>query len=200
MPAWMTSHAEPVEALRGANREVGGGRHWAQKALVIAQAAVSLVLLSAAAMLGGSLRNLEHQNFGFDPDGRYLVSINSQSWRTISRNNWSRSFVRFRTGSAPFPECAASAPRPMRRCRRSVGPRHSDSGQTRARPEGRCVRRLDPHNAGFFDTIGASILAGRTINEDDNENTRHVAVINEAFAKKFFGNQNPIGRHFGPLR
>jgi putative ABC transport system permease protein len=56
----MTSHAEPVEEMRGANREVGGSRHWAQKALVIAQAAVSLVLLSAAAMLGGSLRNLEH--------------------------------------------------------------------------------------------------------------------------------------------
>ena len=51
---------------------------------------------------------------------------------------------------------------------------------------------------GFFDTIGARMLAGRAINEDDNENTRHVAVINEAFAKKFFGNQNPIGRHFGP--
>ena len=42
------------------------------------------------------------------------------------------------------------------------------------------------------------MLAGRTINEDDNGNTRHVAVINEAFAKKFFGNQNPIGQHFGP--
>ncbi len=77
VPAWMTSQAEPVEAMRGANRAVGGGRHWAQKALVIAQAAVSLVLLSAAAMLGGSLRNLEHQNFGFDPDGRYLVSLGS---------------------------------------------------------------------------------------------------------------------------
>ena len=51
---------------------------------------------------------------------------------------------------------------------------------------------------GFFDTIGARMLAGRTINEDDNGNTRHVAVINEAFAKKFFGNQNPIGQHFGP--
>jgi len=53
LPELSTSHAEPTEALRGANREVGGGRHWAQKALVIAQAAVSLVLLSAATMLGG---------------------------------------------------------------------------------------------------------------------------------------------------
>ena len=68
-PAWMTSHADPVEALRGANRSVGGGRSWAQKSLVIAQAAMSLVLLSAAALLGQSLRNLEHQNFGFETAG-----------------------------------------------------------------------------------------------------------------------------------
>jgi predicted permease len=51
---------------------------------------------------------------------------------------------------------------------------------------------------GFFETIGARMLVGRAINEDDNENARHVAVINEAFAKKFFGNQSPIGQHFGP--
>ena len=75
-PAWMTSHADPVEALRGANRSVSGGRSWAQKSLVIGQAAMSLVLLSAAALLGQSLRNLEHQNFGFETDGRYIAWIN----------------------------------------------------------------------------------------------------------------------------
>ena len=61
-PAWMTSHTDPAEALRGASRSVGAGRSWAQKSLVSAQIAVSLVLLSAAALLGQSLRNLEHQN------------------------------------------------------------------------------------------------------------------------------------------
>src|SRR5215471_17677640 len=75
-PAWMTSHVNPVEALRGSNRSVGGGRSWMQKSLVIAQATVSLVLLSAAALLGQSLRNLEHQNFGFETRGRYLARIN----------------------------------------------------------------------------------------------------------------------------
>ena len=75
-PAWMTSHADPVEALRGANRSVGGGRSLAQKSLVVAQVAMSLVLLSAAALLGQSLRNLEHQNFGFETKGRYIAWIN----------------------------------------------------------------------------------------------------------------------------
>jgi putative ABC transport system permease protein len=75
-PAWMTSHADPVEALRGANRSVGGGRSWAQKSLVIGQAAMSVVLLSTAALMARSLRSLEHQNFGFETEGRYIAQIN----------------------------------------------------------------------------------------------------------------------------
>jgi predicted permease len=50
----------------------------------------------------------------------------------------------------------------------------------------------------FFDTIGAKIVLGRSITEEDTASTRNVAVINEAFAKKFFKDQNPIGQHFGP--
>src|SRR6185437_459874 len=58
-PAWITSRAEPIEAMRGGHRVIGGRRHWVQKTLVIVQMAMSLVLLSAAAMLGQSLRNHE---------------------------------------------------------------------------------------------------------------------------------------------
>ncbi len=58
-PAWMTSHVDPIEALRGSNRSMRGSGSIAQKSLVIAQAAMSLILLSAAALLGQSLRNLE---------------------------------------------------------------------------------------------------------------------------------------------
>jgi len=51
---------------------------------------------------------------------------------------------------------------------------------------------------GFFETIGTKMALGRPITEDDTATTRKVAVINEAFAKRFFKNQNPIGEHFGP--
>src|SRR5579864_8569201 len=75
-PAWITSHIDPADALRGAKRSLGAGRSWVQKSLVIGQVAVSLVLLSAAALLGRSLRNLERQNLGFETEGRYIAWIN----------------------------------------------------------------------------------------------------------------------------
>ena len=51
--------------------------------------------------------------------------------------------------------------------------------------------------AGYFDVIGTPIVKGRGISEQDTAASRHVAVINEAFARKFFRNEDPIGRHFG---
>ena len=198
-PAWITSHAEPVDALRGANREVGGGRHRAQKALVVAQASVSLVLLSAAAMLGGSLRNLEHRNFGFDPNGRYLVSIDSPLLSNYKQEQLVPLFreIQDRLSAIPGVRSVTSATyAPM------AGGQWGSDIRIQGKPEPGPTddvyvdwTRITP---GFFDTIGARMLVGRAINEDDNGNARHVAVINEAFAMKFFGNQNPVGRHFGP--
>ena len=186
-PAWMTSHAEPVEAMRGANREVGGGRHWAQKALVIAQAAVSLVLLSAAAMLGGSLRNLEHQDFGFDPDGRYLVSLGSPMLANYKQEQLVPLYRQIQDRFSAIPgvrSVSAATYAPM------AGNQEGHDIRIQGKPEpgpkddvSADWTRITP---GFFETIGARMLAGRTIHEDDNGNTRHVAVINEAFAKKFF--------------
>ena len=55
----------------------------------------------------------------------------------------------------------------------------------------------DRVTAGYFDVIGNPILRGRGISEQDTAASRHVAVINEAFARKFFKNEDPIGKHFG---
>ena len=50
---------------------------------------------------------------------------------------------------------------------------------------------------GFFETLGAKLVLGRSFTDEDTATTRNVAVINEAFAKRFFKDQNPIGQHFG---
>jgi len=113
-PAWMAAHAEPIEALRGVNRSVGRNRHWAQKTLVIGQAAVSLVLLSAAAMLGQSpaqsgapeLR-IRHERSVFGLDRSEGFGLQTGATRsTLPRNRGSsarhprRAYGRRRTRSA----------------------------------------------------------------------------------------------------
>ena len=64
VPAWITSHSDPAEALRGVNRSTRDRASLPQKSLIVFQAALSLVLLVGAGLLTKSLRNLEHQNFG----------------------------------------------------------------------------------------------------------------------------------------
>ena len=196
-PAWMTSHADPVEALRGANRSVGGGRSWAQKSLVIGQAAMSLVLLSAAALLGQSLRNLQHQNFGFETEGRYIAWINPMLGN-YKPEQLEPMFREIDDRLRQIPGVRMFAPA-------LYAPMTGDSWNSGIRVEGRPEpgakedmgagwTRVMP---GFFETLGAKMVLGRSITDEDTQATRKIAVINDAFAKKFFKGQNPIGQHFG---
>jgi predicted permease len=197
-PAWITSHADPVEALRGANRSVGGRRSWAQKSLVIGQAAMSLVLLSAAALLGQSLRNLEHQNFGFETQGRYIAWINPMLGN-YKPEQLEPLFRQIDDRLLQIPGVRMVAPAlyaPM------TGDSWNNGIRVQGRPEpgakedsGASFARVMP---GFFETVGARVVLGRPITQDDTATTRKVAIINEAFARRFFKNQNPVGQHFGP--
>src|SRR4030088_698577 len=75
-PAWMATRVDPIEALRGASRSTARAGSIPRKTLVVLQAALSLVLLSAAGLLTAALGSLENQNFGFEQDRRIVVAIN----------------------------------------------------------------------------------------------------------------------------
>ena len=203
MPAWMTAHADPIDALRGGNRTVGNARSAfgtgrAQKALVAVQVAVSLVLLSSAAMLGQSLRNLEHENLGFNTNGRYLVSINP----LLSNYRQEQLVPLFRAVEErlrAIPGVRGTGPTlwaPM------SGTNWDNNMRIEGEPEPSATENVSSLwtrvTPGFFETLGDRIAMGRPFTDADNADTRPVAVINQAFAKRFFGHENPIGRHFGP--
>jgi putative ABC transport system permease protein len=193
-PAWMASRADPIEALRGASRSVGHNRHWVQKTLVVGQTTVSLVLLSAAAMFGQSLGNREHQSFGFDIGGRYLVSIDPK----ISNYKQDQLIPLFREI-----EDHLHAIPGVRMVSSALYAPLSDSNwghniQVEGKPDEDYSVNWTRVTAGFFETLGDRIVMGRSISDEDNADTRRVAVINEAFASRFFNKENPIGRHFGP--
>ncbi len=75
-PAWFNTRTSPLEALRGAGRSTSDHSAFTRRALLIVQAAVSVVLIAGATMLARSLSNLEHQQFGYRTDGRIVVSLN----------------------------------------------------------------------------------------------------------------------------
>src|SRR5438067_125057 len=165
-PAWVTSHADPVEALRGAGRSVGAGRSWIQKSLVIAQIAVSVVLLSAAALLGQSLRNLEHQNFGFETKDRYIAWINPMLGN-YKPEQMEPMFRKIDDRLRQIPGVRMVAPAlyaPM------TGDSWNDGIRVAGRPEpgakedtGAGWARVMP---GFFETLGTKMALGRPITED----------------------------------
>jgi predicted permease len=155
------------------------------------------VLLSAAALLGQSLRNLQHQDFGFETDGRYIAWINS-SIANYKPEQLEPLFRRIDDTLQQIPGVRSAAPA-------LYAPMSGDSWNNGVRIEGRPepgpkedtgagMARVMP---GFFATIGAKAILGRTFTDADTNATRRVALINEAFAKRFFKDQNPIGQHFG---
>lgn len=196
-PAWSTATADPAEALHGANRSTGGSGTWAQKALVIAQAALSLVLLCAAGLLTQSLRNMQNQQFGFDTQGRYILHVDPKmaGYKSPQLPALYRQ-LHDTLGQIPGVEKVAFA---------MYSPMEGDNWQETIYFEGKAppppgsgenstswVRVSD----GYFDAVGTRILKGRAINDTDNETTRNVAVVNQSFEKKFLSD-GAIGHHFG---
>src|SRR5436190_160310 len=75
-PAWFATRTDPVDALRGSGRGTSDRSSLAQRVLLVVQATLSIVLVAGATMLGRSLNNLEHQDFGYQVKGRVVVALN----------------------------------------------------------------------------------------------------------------------------
>jgi predicted permease len=196
-PAWFTSHGNPVEALRGANRSTRDSATLPQKILVVVQAVLSIVLLAGAGLLTRSLRNLEHQSFGFETDHRIGIVMNGppSSYSEAQLDPLYRA-LQVRLAAIPGVERAALA----------LYTPYIDNWGELVIPEGKGVPQVlddnvgtswDRVSTGYLEAMGQPILRGRSILEQDTGTTRNVAVVSETFAKRFFPNQDVIGKHFG---
>jgi predicted permease len=195
-PAWLATRRDPAEALRGANRSTRDHSSIPSKALLVVQATLSVVLVAGAAMLTRSLGNLERQDFGFRSDGLISVSLNPPP-------------------SSYSPERLAALYRDLQgRLERIPGVERASlalyspltdnwgelifvDGHAPATMSENSVSSWDRVSAGFFETVGQPVLRGRGITEADTRNTDNVAVVNEAFVRRFLPNEEPLDKHFG---
>ncbi len=195
-PAWFTSHGNPVEALRGANRSTRDSATLPQKVLVVVQATLSIVLLAGAGLLTRSLRNLEHQSFGFETDHRVSIVMNEPP-ASYTEPQLDALYRQLQSRLAQIPG--------VQRAGLALYTPYIDNWGEAIVPEGHGVPQIDEStnaswdrvSPGYLETMGQPILRGRSIREEDSATTRGVAVVNEAFAKRFFPEQDAIGKHFG---
>ena len=197
-PAWFAAHSDPIEALRGANRSTGRHATLAQSGLVVGQAAVSVVLLCAAGLLILSLQKLEQQRFGFDPAHRVIVKFDVQT-AGLQPDQLDSFYRRLNESISSIPgvaHVAWSLWTPMDGKNRSEGV--YIEGQP-APPPGSNVNLTSWNrvSSDYFTTIGTKLLEGREFSDSDDRNAPNVAIVDEAFVKKFLHGQDPIGVHFG---
>jgi len=195
-PAWIATRTDPIEALRGASRVTAHAGSLPRKALVVFQIALSLVLLSASGLLTSALHALEIQDFGFEQDRRIVAKINPKvaGYRPVQL---SRLYGRIHDSIASIPGVSAVALSLYSPPGGGWGSVVWVDGHPAPGPRDDNSSSWDRVTPGYFDVIGTPIVKGRGISEQDTAASRHVAVINEAFARKFFRNEDPIGRHFG---
>ena len=197
-PAWLMARTHPADALKGAHRATAGSSGWAQKSLVVAQTALSLVLLCAAGLLAQSLRNMQEQDFGFEPDDRYVLHMEPQM-AGVGPEELPSFYRELRANLEAIPgvrRVAFALYTPMEG--NNWGELVYVEGQPPPPPgsyeNGSSWLRVSD---GYFETVGTRILRGRGFTEQDQAESRPVAVVNETFAKKFFGDDDPVGKRFG---
>jgi predicted permease len=196
-PAWLSSHAQPADALRGANRSTRDRGSLPQMILVVLQAAMSLVLLAGAILMTRTLVNLEHQNFGIATANRYVVHFDpAGAGYTIDRLPGLYRQMEDRFTALPGVTGVGMA---------LYSPLEGDNwgdcviqqGHPAPRPGDKCGSSWDRVSPHFLDSIGVPIVRGRGITEQDTQSSPQVVVVNQTFVNRFFPKQDPIGQHFG---
>ena len=193
-PAWIGSRSDPVDAMRSGGRTTSERGSRLRRALLAVQVALSLVLVSCAGLLARSLANLQAQDFGFRVEGRYAAAFAPS------------------IGVIPADRLAATYADMQQRLLHVGGvrnvafslysPMSGDNWSSLItvdghRPDERLMASWNRVSPRYFDTTGTPVVRGRAIDERDGPDAPLVAVVNQRFARTFFGNDDPIGRHIG---
>src|SRR5580692_10836621 len=192
-PAWAASRTILTSALKGEDILARPGRRWTlRNVLVVAQIAMSLVLLCATGLFLRSMQSATGIDIGFRSRGILMMSIDPREHGyTAERTVQLIDQLRERVAALPGVSSAAGTDvAPL-----SMGNR-SDGFSVEGRPETLDLNSsvdLYMATAGYFDTMGIPLIAGRDFANEGVAEPR-VAVVNEAFVAQLFKKENPLGQ------
>ena len=198
-PALRATRVNVSDALKQTGRSVTGSRSRLGKSLLVVQVAVSLMLLVGAGLFLRTLHNLRHVDIGFNPQNLLLFRINP----ALNRYDETRQIAMYnqlleRIAAVPGVQAVAlSNPALL------SGSVNGTSIYVRGRVYPTGQRDLNNNinrlvvSPNFFEMMGIPVVLGRGFSPRDNETAPKVVVINEAAAKKYFPNENPVGQRYG---
>ena len=196
-PAWLACHAQPAEALRGVNRSTRDRSSLPQQSLVVLQVAMSVVLLAGAFLMTRSLSNLEHQNFGLDTANRYVVAFDAEgSGYSLDRLPGLYQQIEDRMSTVPG-MANVSLVRYIPLGGNMWGSKITRQGRPAPGPNDNSFSIWDRASTHFLESIGVPIVRGRNFNAQDTATSTPVVIVNQAFVRQFFPNEDPIGKRFG---
>ena len=193
-PAWRGSRVGAQEAMKENSREViaGGSRFAAGKMLVMAQVALSLVLLVGAGLMVGTFRTLATIDAGFDRD--HVLLVNSDFRNThLPKDRYNATFDQILDRLRAIPGVASAS-------ESTLTPVGNSSWNEELLVEGFVPKTRDDNVAwfnrvgpGFFETLRTPLLTGRDFAATDRAGSELVAIVNASLAKHFFGDANLLG-------
>jgi predicted permease len=198
LPAWRITRTSITQTLKeqGSTGSVAMSHVRFRKFLVAGQVAFTVLLLAGACLFTRTLWNLRTQNIGLNPDHVIAFSISP----ALNGYDQRRSVtlidqMRERFSTLPGVRAVASSELPVL-TGTDMGGNITVEGGDKLPDEQNHVQ-TDAVSPGYFSTLGIPLVSGREFNAGDGINAPKVAVINEALAKKYFGQRDPVGMHAG---
>ncbi|HSV15222.1 MAG TPA: FtsX-like permease family protein, partial [Tepidisphaeraceae bacterium] len=197
-PAWQATSPKLALTLKDQANNVSGGTGHVRlrKVLVVSQVALSLLMLIAAALFTRSLHNLKNVDLGFRRE--HLLSFSVDPSLASYKADRIRRFaeeVQTRVAGVPRVQSAAIGTVTLIAEEENLYTISIEGYQPKE--DENMNPMFDTVSPGFFHTLGIPLLAGRDFTARDRMGSPRVAVVNDVFAKQYFGNEDPIGRRFG---
>jgi predicted permease len=196
VPAIRASRGNLNTILHAGGRGVVGGKNRLRSSLVVAQVAGSLTLLIIAGLFTRSLGKAQQTSLGFNPSHLLNMTMdpNEIGYNDVQYREFYKNLLD-RVRALPGVQSATIAS--------SVPLGYINSGDTLTiegyqpppdQPPPAC--QFNIISSGYFETLEIPMVSGRTFKPTDDANTQYVAIVNEAMAKQFWPNTDPIGRQF----
>jgi predicted permease len=197
-PAWLATRTDPADALRGSGRSTSDHSSFTRKALLIVQATLSVVLVAGAMMLARSLNKLEHQDFGYQIQGRVVVALNRPP-ATYTQPQLAALYRQLEERLNRLPGVQGAGLALYNPLTDNWGELILVAGHPPPKMgSGQAGASWDRVSANYMQNFGMTIVRGRAFTPADNEKSELVAIVNEAFVKRFFkSDEDPIDQHFG---